>query len=113
MPADDLTVETTAAAHHVVFDGPSQPALRILLDVARHVRVAAPANGDVKRWPRPSRIGQSLAKSDLFDEAFRRVNVLDAIFRIAPPLAVAMDLNLLGQHAADSIKLICVRGQSG
>jgi hypothetical protein len=76
------------------------------------VRVAAAANGDVKRWARSSGIRQRLAKSDIVDEPLRCVNVINAELRIASPHAIAMQLDLLRQHAADSTKVIDPSGQT-
>ena len=62
--------------------------------IARHVGVATAAHGDIQRWPRSTGIRQSLTEADILDEALRAVHVLDAAFRVAPPHAVAIDLDL-------------------
>jgi hypothetical protein len=67
------------------------------------VRVSPPTNRDIQRWSRTARVSQSLAKPNLFNEAFGGVNILDAVFRIASPHAIAMDLDLfrkLNRHVA-------------
>jgi hypothetical protein len=68
--------------------------------VTWHVRIPATTNSHVKRRPGPARISQSLAESHLFDEAFRSVNVLNAVLRIASPHPIAMDLDLFRNHGA-------------
>src|ERR1051325_4486211 len=97
-PAQYFSIKTLPAPHHVVLDRPREPALRILLHIARHVRVATTTNRDVQRWPRPARVSQRFAKSDVFDEALGAVNVFDAVLWIASPHAVAMDLDFFRQH---------------
>jgi hypothetical protein len=67
------------------------------------VRVSATTNRDVKGGSWSARVSQSLAKPDLFNEPFRGVNILDPVFRITSPQAIAMNLNLFrkfGKHAA-------------
>src|SRR5262249_53668879 len=90
--AQQLSIKALPTAHHVVLDGPRQTTLRILLHVARHVRVSPATDSDVKRRSGSARISQSLAESDVFNEAFSLVNVLDTVLRIASPHAITMDL---------------------
>src|SRR6185369_11727658 len=103
--AQQLSVKALAPSHYVVLDAPRQTTLRILLHVARHVRVAPATNSDVKRRSGTPRVSQSLTESDVFNEALGGVNVVDTVFRIASPHAIAMDLDLLRKHGTDSIKV--------
>jgi hypothetical protein len=64
------------------------------------VRVSTTTNRDIKRWSRPARVGQSLAKPHLFNEPFSGVNILNPVFRIASPHAISMNLNLFRKHVA-------------
>src|SRR6185295_2016746 len=45
-----LAVENAASAHHLILQHPGKTAFRILLHIARHMRITAPTNGDEKRW---------------------------------------------------------------
>jgi hypothetical protein len=60
------------------------------------VRVSPTTHSDIKRWPRPSRVGQSLTKTDVFDEVLGGIDVFHTVLRIASPHAIPVDLDLLG-----------------
>ncbi len=55
--ATQFPVIDPAASHHLVFYGPRETALGILLNVAGHVRITPAAYGDVERRPGTARIG--------------------------------------------------------
>src|SRR5262249_14879477 len=67
-------------------------------------RVAAAADGDVERRPRPARIGQACGEAHLLDEALGVERGLDLPRAFAPPPLVAEVLELRrdlrpGSHA--------------
>jgi hypothetical protein len=61
------------------------------------VRVASTAHANVERWSRATRIRERCAKSDIVDEAFRRVNILNSTLWITPPHAITVGLNFSGK----------------
>jgi hypothetical protein len=60
------------------------------------VRVSTTTHRNIKRWSRSTRVGQSLTKTDVFDEALGGIDVLHTVLRIASPHPIPMDLDLLG-----------------
>jgi hypothetical protein len=60
------------------------------------VRVSATTHSNIKRRSGSPRVGQSLTKTDVFDEALGRVDVLHAVLRIASPHAIPVGLDFLG-----------------
>ena len=68
LAAGELGVVDTAAAHEFVLQLPGQRGLVVGLHVARHHRVAAPADRDVERRSRLACVGQAGGEADLLDE---------------------------------------------
>jgi hypothetical protein len=61
------------------------------------MRVASAAHGNVKRWPRATRIRECCAKSNILDEALRSINILNSTLWITPPHAITVGLNFSGK----------------
>src|SRR5205085_3607696 len=99
----ELRLVDPPASHHLVFKNPCQAALRVFLHVARHVRVAPPADRDVERRAGAARVRHRRAEADRLDELLRLDRRLDARLRLAPPHTVAVSLNLFGQRFDHSL----------
>jgi len=109
--ARELGVVDPAAADDLILQHPGQRGLGVLLHVPRHHGVAAPADRDVERRPRPPGIGQAGGKADLLDEALRRARRLDLPRSFAAPMLVAVLFDLgrnlwLLSHAWGSIGIL-------
>ena len=73
-----------------------QRRLLVLLHVARHHRVAAPAHRDVERRPRPAGIGQAGGEAGLLDEALGVERGLDLPHAFAAPVRIAVVFDFRG-----------------
>ena len=93
--ARQLGVVDLAARHDLVLQRPRQRRLGILLDVARHHRVAAAAHRDVERRPGPAAVGHAGREADVLDEALGVERGLDLARGFTAPSLVAMVLELL------------------
>ncbi|MCA1613770.1 MAG: hypothetical protein LC800_06385 [Acidobacteria bacterium] len=94
----ELGVVDAPAPHHLVLRHPRQTALRVFLDVARHVRVAPAADGDVERSAGPPRVRHRGAEPGALHEPLGPGRVLHARLRLARPHQIAVSLDLLGQE---------------
>ena len=68
------------------------------LHVARHHRVAPPADGDVERWSRLACVGETGGEADLLDELLGGERCGDAARALAPPAGVATIFDVVGEH---------------
>ena len=72
----------------------------VLRYVARFLQwehgIAASADGDIKRRPRPPRIGEACGESNVFDEALCLNDTRHAARPLAPPMLVAVVFDLGG-----------------
>jgi hypothetical protein len=68
--------------------------------VARHHRVAAAADGDVKRRAWTPGVGETRREADLLDEPLGRNRRLDGARGVAAPMVVAMLLDVFRQRLA-------------
>jgi hypothetical protein len=65
--------------------------------VARHHGIAASADGDVERRPRPAAVGEAGGEPDAFDEALGIEGAFDLMGALAPPVPIAMIFDLRGE----------------
>src|SRR5207253_9596725 len=108
-PAPELCVIDSAAPHHLVFNNPRQTAFRVFLYVARHVRVASPADGYVDRWAWMSHVSHGGTESHGFNQVLCLYGALYAKLRLATPHAVTIIFYLFRQrinHTLDCL-LVC------
>jgi hypothetical protein len=93
----ELAVIDAAASHQLILNRPGEAGFGVFLNVARHVRVAASADGYIERRAGASRVCQGRAETHGFDESFGLKRVLHALLRLAPPHAVTIGFDLFRQ----------------
>ena len=105
--ASELAVIDVAAPHQIVLQVPGVRGFGIFLYIARHDRVAPPADRDVQRWAGTSCIGQAGSETDALDETLGVERRHDLPCRFAVPPFVAALVGLGGDlHPGHS----CVPG---